>query len=369
MNSADSGRAAVATDTGSGADAGTDTQPSNDASGDNAIEESKADPGKATSSDADGADNARDNDAVSPVSDKGKAAGKTNDDEESKEDEGKDANAEDDDDQSDNDDDSSDSDSDEDGGGLSSYERKRLERIKRNQERLASLGLEQNKVAAMKAKATAAATTPKKKQGKPKVVPVQRSRLSRRTKAAVSYASEAPRWAEQLPSPKKRKKQVINPNSAKHRMERFIFDEFRHIESARRTNPRNTEKYLRWAENEVNYARRELESKQKKLRRQQEVDDAVLALHQDRRNFGGSLRELLMDIDRRMSDIITGIRQYDEIFVVSPPMNGNSALLVRSETVTSLWFSQRNPFSLFLTRRHTRMSLSLSIYIWVCSFG
>ena len=212
---------------------------------------------------------------------------------------------------SDEDEESSDDDnSSNDGQGLSAYEKRRLERIRRNEERLASLGLE------TAAKIPNVKRGPRKYQKKAIDPSQRRSTLSRRSKEDVKYIEMAPRWSNVKPKPKKeRKRSETKP--PQQRMERFIYHEFRRIEATRKANVKNAEKYVRWAEIEVKNALKNMEVHERRLKRKLEIDKLVADLSEERKHYGGSQRDLLHDVDRRLPEIMASIREFDQRFFVS----------------------------------------------------
>lgn len=201
----------------------------------------------------------------------------------------------------------------EDGHVLSAYEIQRLERIQRNKEYLASLGLEKNKQALSAAKAKKKVAPARKKQQDIK----RRSSISRASKEkVVTYAERKDKEEAESKKPSgpwKRKKE----NRAA-RMERFIHDEFRRIGKEQRNHLKRAQKNVRQADVEFRIAEQTVEKFEKKRRKQIENQQSVERIRQEQRSLGGfTARRMLYEIDMRELEIKNALREFDEQFGVS----------------------------------------------------
>ena len=204
---------------------------------------------------------------------------------------------------------------DEHGHPLSAYELQRLERIRRNKEYLASLGLEKNKPSmALKAKKK---TTPARKK-RPDVK--RRSSISRASKTkAISYSERRDKEdaatataVSKAAVPWKRPKE----NRAA-RMERFIYDEFKRIGADQKRTLKRAQKNVRAADVEYRIAKQRAERYERRRRKELEMKQLLEQLEQERRILGGcTARGMLQEVDSRMYEICMAIRSFDERFHV-----------------------------------------------------
>ncbi|KAG7363733.1 bromodomain containing protein [Nitzschia inconspicua] len=231
-----------------------------------------------------------------------------------------DSSAEDEDDDSDDESDD-DSDDENDGGpgqdGISEYERLRLERIKRNQERLKQLGLHDD---GLKPKRK------KRSRTKSSEVIEQRERLSRKSKTKeVDYSGDlnlrAIRNAEKDAQRKARKEQKRSQGQNKPSKERtqdknrvplFIYQEFQRIRSTRKEHIKQAKRYVRDANREIKYWQQQMSfitNKERsnflreKLIRQQQVERDLLN--------GKTQSELLLELDQRLPELKAIVQKYD----------------------------------------------------------
>jgi hypothetical protein len=274
----------------------------------------------------------------------------TNDDEEEEEEE------EDDDDEDDdeNDDEQSDSDSDSDSSasssgeegdddndkndetnnGLSQYELLRLERIKRNKERLIQLGLESKEegggVLGRKKK-----KPPVQRRKSNEIYNAQPTRKSRRSLEPKSYVEPSLRLGGILPTETKSAATAKKPPSVSQeeaadrptprkkpsrldlRPTRIIYDEFQSIRRHKKQTLKQAHMHLRQAEKEVKYWHRKVTIAQKKSRRNKQNTSPKPShqekqLAKEKQLLGGlSAREFLDQLDQRHEEIETKIAQYD----------------------------------------------------------
>jgi hypothetical protein len=204
-----------------------------------------------------------------------------------------------------------------DGRQLSQYELMRQERIKRNKQYLAALGLEG---------ASAPADKSAKRKRKKISPPQKRSSLSRRTKAEQVSYTEPPASVASLirTNDNKEKKEGKPPKPASeikakdrnHRMEKFVYLEFKSLKAHKKKVVMQAEKNVRNAGKEVNYWKKRVKiferQEQRKLERTLEQTKITKELEDERRQLGGgTAKELLQDIDNKMPDILSAVARYD----------------------------------------------------------
>jgi hypothetical protein len=238
-----------------------------------------------------------------------------------------------------------------DGRQLSEYEILRLERIKRNREYLAKLGLDNP---------ADVATEPDKKRskiGRPKretsAVDIieRRTSISRRTKMKpVSYVEPSvsvrdilrtiegkvkdasgdkstvthtvDASAEQEPQPNVRKPtdydtRLPRITKKEHRMESYIWAEFRRLKSIKSSTLKKAERALRLAEKEVKYWRNRFTIWERRNERRLEAERQRQNEVLQKQQFGGkTMRELLSEMDQRMPIMLQAVEQYDNAIMV-----------------------------------------------------
>ncbi|KAL3940731.1 MAG: hypothetical protein SGBAC_004782 [Bacillariaceae sp.] len=206
----------------------------------------------------------------------------------------------------------SDSDSDDsEDDGISDYEKLRMERIKRNQERLQQLGL------AGKSGSSAFSSLKPAKRAKRKprkkverVFLPQRSSRSRSAKKGVSYATRYDFRGKQIVK-------VTKPVSARHatkkpRVVRWIHDEFRRIGRQRKHNLQSSTRSLKSACKELNYWSRRMQVFAEKKQRIANFEKKLEEDKKEREELGGYTRsELLRELDRRTPQLEALLHKYD----------------------------------------------------------
>jgi hypothetical protein len=220
---------------------------------------------------------------------------------------------------------------DEEGRPLSEYEIQRLERIRRNREYLAQLGLE--------GKDGGGVLGGKKKEVRPKSKkteePIQkRHSLSRRSKVKKSYTEPSSSVRDLLEDSTKseaKKRGSINlasvppsetgtepePNKKKRkpdeRMEKFIYDEFRRIKSEKTQTLALAERNVRAADKEVKYWKKLVDIEKRKAQRQLEAERQRQQEEQQRATLGGrSMKEMVQYIDSCLPKLQHAVKRYDD---------------------------------------------------------
>jgi hypothetical protein len=202
----------------------------------------------------------------------------------------------------------------EDGHALSAYEIQRLERIRRNKEYLASLGLEKNNEAISAAKK-------KKKPARKKQPDIKRrSSISRASKEKVVTYSERKenekKEATDTNKPKEQWKRKKENRGA--RMERFIHDEFRRIGKEQKVHLKRAQTNVRKADVEFRIAKQKAERFEKKQRRQLEYLQSEERSRLEQQCLGGfTARRMLQEIDSRAEEIRMALKEFDQKFGVS----------------------------------------------------
>lgn len=200
-----------------------------------------------------------------------------------------------------------------DGHPLSAYELQRLERIRRNKEYLASLGLEKNKEA-MAAKKPAKKPNPKSRK-RPDIK--RRSSISRASKEKAVTYSESTKDKEAASAGEKKEPWVRKKENRAVRMERFIHDEFRRIGKEQRRHLKRAKKNVRAADVEYRIAKQRAERYEKKRRKQLGYAQSAERMEEERRALGGyTAKEMLQEVDIRMYEIYQAIRMFDARFGV-----------------------------------------------------
>ena len=203
----------------------------------------------------------------------------------------------------------SDDDSNNDNDGLSDYEKLRLERIRRNQEYLSRLGLEEQKNNLRPQKR---ARKKKDDSAAPEETTQQRKASLRRKTEQVRYSDVSmreilgrkPRTSEAQPRKPKPEREI------QHRMERFIYREFQRIQAERNTALKQIEQLIRRAEKESAFWKRIIEQQES---RDQISQSRRAELDAERAIFGGlTLRELLKQIEQRIPELVQAATDYDQ---------------------------------------------------------
>lgn len=210
---------------------------------------------------------------------------------------------------------------DETDGQLSRYELLRLERIKRNQEYLSKLGLNDTKKLPRKEKKR------QRKRSSFSEIDFSEKRSSGRVRKSISYTEPTNSVRNLLNgTTAKVKPKSEKPNRARgprssaelsNRMERFIFREFQRIKSKKTHVFRQTDRLTRAAEKEVAYWQRQALLWERRKERRSETERQRHLSEQERATFGGgTLKQFLQEIDKRMPTLLTAASEYDEVFTV-----------------------------------------------------
>jgi len=224
-----------------------------------------------------------------------------------------------------------------DGRELSEYEILRLERIKRNQEYLANLGLQgKNGAGVLGGKKKPRAPT-KKKRSEDEESARQVVKRPKRKRKEVDYSEPSNSVASLLrqhkakeggegkkepvhrPIPKKKKdKAPVN------RMELFLYREFKAIQKHKTDVLRQAERDVRASEKQVSYWFKKAERielrREKKERRElqkKELEARIAAfnaeeMQMERNLLGCTKRELLGQVDERMPELLSAAGRYEQ---------------------------------------------------------
>jgi hypothetical protein len=216
---------------------------------------------------------------------------------------------------------------DEEGRPLSAYEILRLERIKRNRQKLAQLGLAKPKDAVLGSENSEAKLNKPPRPRKSEAALPQRARSSR-TKKNLNYA-EPPVSVRSLVKTsedgKEETKQVRGVvDSAKvadatafserkrtwdretERLPQDIYREFKRIRSHKRDILIEAQRAARNADKEIRYWTKRVEKYEKTFLRKKDETDEKVALG------GVTSRELLQSIDARLPEIQQAVRDYED---------------------------------------------------------
>jgi hypothetical protein len=208
----------------------------------------------------------------------------------------------------------------EDGREMSEYEMLRLERIRRNQQKLAQLGLEGPGGGG----ALGAKKAPKQKRQRRssnEVAAPKRSSLSRESKGRIThYATSLPSVRQMLQGDthtKKPKDGNANPKKAKdasERMDRVLHNEFRRIRSQKTHSIRQAGRDNRAAAKEVKFWQHQTDlATRKELREQKREEQNLHRRSEERDALGGmTTKHLLHVIDKRMPELVEAAEDYDE---------------------------------------------------------
>lgn len=209
----------------------------------------------------------------------------------------------------------------EDGHQLSAYELQRLERIRRNKEYLASLGLEEEKARLQKP------TAPKKrKKGNPKPELKRRSSISRRTKAKDINYSGIPhaRWENDAPGDdgdnrpiapiRSKHKASQGQKGRKQRMERFIYIEFQKIQADIKRDFRRAKRNMREADVAYRYAKNKADRYERKKKRELETKRFMAEYGEELKVLGCTAKQMLQQLESHMNEIQLSLGAFDERF-------------------------------------------------------
>lgn len=234
----------------------------------------------------------------------------------------------------------SDGSEDENNGGMSAYEKLRLERIKRNNLRLKELGLASKEGGGIlgkkkpkhrrKSKSTTNESTP--------AVPQRRSRRS--TGQNVSYVEPSLRdvlnnsdqklphstpilavdGVEELPSKPKNCRPVKDVRN--QRMARFIYDEMKRIEKHKKRMLKEAEKNRKSAETESKYWQKRASMKEKRVQKAIESERNLKQQQVEYALYGTTAKSFVNYLDRRSMEIGAKIRLYDSSRMVRSVWRG-----------------------------------------------
>ena len=207
----------------------------------------------------------------------------------------------------------------EDGREISEYEMLRLERIRRNKERLAALGL-QGKAGGGVLGPRQPPKKKKKKTPPPHAAGPRRSSLSRRSKGKIThYATSLPSVREMLkgetqvkrdpnqPTPKPKK--TKDPTE---RMDKILHTEFRRLRSQKTHALRQAERDHRAAAKEVKFWTNYIEKDKRKEMRQQKRQENQ-GKEEEKVLIGGKTpKQVLKEIDERLEELEQAAEEYDE---------------------------------------------------------
>jgi hypothetical protein len=223
---------------------------------------------------------------------------------------------------SDSQDDEDEDDGNEEEGGLSALEKRRFERIQRNNAVLSSLGLGDLKKSFVK---------PKQQRTKKEVdLTTDRRTSSRSSKKQVNYADMPLKFQyrrnstggssttmEQNQSDQPKRTPKRGENDKDKRLERFIYHEFMRIRSSRRHDVKMAEKQLKWAHTEHRFASKRASLVTQRIKRKQEVQKKQSAsLESELQTFGVSLKQLLNDVEKRQMELHWALAHHQQNYVV-----------------------------------------------------
>jgi hypothetical protein len=229
---------------------------------------------------------------------------------------------------------------------LSAYERLRLERIRRNQQKLAQLGLEGRTSAA-------GGWGPRSRPKKPKLLrkkadepAQQRSSLSRRTKTEPKNYAEPPNSVSALlrkqgeEAAAAKKDQPLEKKKTKdlsERMERFVHLEFKRIRGHKTLVHKQAKRDLRQAERELKYWK-SIANKQKRreMRKAENRQSLKTKQEEERRLLGGTIKEVLQQIDARMPELVQAAAEYDDKYEAEDRRQARELKRLENEHRTNL---------------------------------
>ena len=196
-------------------------------------------------------------------------------------------------------------------GGLSELEKRRMERIQRNNEVLSRLGLTDITLETK--------SKQQRKREKREVDPGDVRKSARRCAKKVNYAEQPTRLPvvnlseEEIRRKEKRKKE----RPREMRMERYIFNEFQRVRWANRNELKIAEKKFRYAQLEHRFALRQVELLGKQGQRKRDITRTSATVEAEKLKFGKSLRDLLQEIDQRQFEIQSALYERNKYCMVS----------------------------------------------------
>ena len=263
---------------------------------------------------------------------------------------------------------------------MSAYEAARIERIRRNKERLASLGLEGSSKDGRRGSTSSGGTLlsahtaelerkkeerrKKREQRKKELAEMRESdrRSSSRKRKKISYAE----IKETSISGKKAdgtKLSTSNREVSKWRTEKprekrvplFIFKELRRIESDRKKNLKRAERNNRAADIEYRFAKKNAERVDKAMRRREEMEQQKRQW-MERQQEKKELQEFFQAIDDRKQDLVQARSAFDHERFVSISLVSCICLFCISIVTTFLSICRTHHLQLVL--KHARASLN-----------
>lgn len=204
-----------------------------------------------------------------------------------------------------------------------------MERIKRNQQYLAKLGLEGTDGQGVLGKNLPSKKTTRRRRKSNETAPSERrSSLSRRSKQEVTYTEKPASWwkkevlanegtkedKDRASKPKKDRKKERPPSQ---RMDKAIYMEFKRIHSHRKQALKQAKKHVRVAEREFKHWSREATAFQRAEQRRIEVENLLKFAQEEKKIIGCTAMELIQDIDVRSGEMYRVLFQYEDAKRVS----------------------------------------------------
>lgn len=212
-----------------------------------------------------------------------------------------------------------------DGRQLSQYELQRQERIARNKQYLASLGLEGKEGGSVLGPRHPSKPKIQRKK-KVQVLPTHK-RSSARAKTSINYTeptisvasllrtNDAKNGDKTPKSPKPRPERKTK--DLNQRLEKFLYLEFKSIKAHKKQLLIQAEKNVRNAGREIKYWDRRAAIRGRQEQRKQDQVKTLQQLQEDRKHLGGgTAKALLQEIDTRMPEILSAIEDHDDVFEV-----------------------------------------------------
>jgi hypothetical protein len=217
--------------------------------------------------------------------------------------------------------------------GMSAYEKMRLERIQRNKEYLANLGLDSINMKK--------SNRPKQQQKRPDSKEVERrSSLSRRSKSRMtnyaipmrinsikdisvvskSKGDTAGLEKESSTRDDEKQRKWKKKKTYNDRVDLSIYVEFQRLAAHKKQAVKEASKLVKMAEKELKHWKRVEE----RMSRKSQVSEDVERLKEEARQrdremaaFGKSYKEAVREIDGRMNELVEAARKYDAVYNVS----------------------------------------------------
>lgn len=202
-----------------------------------------------------------------------------------------------------------------DGREISAYEQLRLDRIRRNKEKLAQLGLQGQEGSGVLGKKRT-----KKRPRKKKEEIKMRSSLSRHTKQKpMNYAepsnSVSALLRKQSAALKKSSSSSRKSKGISERMDKFIHLEFKRMQGHKTTVVKRTNRFVKHATRELAYWSKRKTGKVVNLSENRLA--TKLRHEEERQHLGSTAKEFLQQIDARMPELLDAAAKYDSKYEVS----------------------------------------------------